>query len=105
VFESWSVNEAPVVLTYVPLRPSGPENPGPVMVRHARLGLTWRVVEVLEAWTHPHYLSVTFPEPAERRRYRLKVQGPLPWQPGEQGQFAVLVRLWRDRRGWWMMPA
>lgn len=99
------MSKVPVVITFAPLGPHGPADPRPGVIRHARLSLTWQVVELLETWTHPHYLNVTFPEPAERRRYRLKVRGPLPWRPGERGEFAVVLRLYGDRRGWWMTTA
>jgi len=92
------------VLVYSPVIADGPP-PRLELVRHATLGLSWRVDEVLEAWTHPYYLSTVFSEPAELRRYRFRVHGPLPGRPGEQGEFVLAARLYRDRRGWWISPA
>jgi hypothetical protein len=49
----------------------------PVAVRHARLGLSWTVLRVLEDFTTPRYRDAAG-TPAETRRFRLRVSG---WRP------------------------
>jgi len=75
----------------------------PVAIRHARLGLTWRVTRVLEDWTTPRYYDAVGTS-AETRRFRVRVSGPLPGSPSEQGEFIMMVRRYGDRAGWWISP-
>jgi hypothetical protein len=84
-FEYGIVGEVSVVITFVSCTRTALLIPGRCWCGTP----AWQVVEPLEAWTHPHHLSVTFHEPAECRRYRLKVQRPLPWRTGRQGEFAT----------------
>jgi hypothetical protein len=76
----------------------------PVVIRHARLGLTWQVTRVLEDWTTPRYYE-TVGTPAETRRFRVRVSGPLPGSPSEEGEFVMTVRRYGDRPGWWISPS
>jgi hypothetical protein len=68
----------------------------PVTIRHARLGLAWRVRRVLEDWTTPPYYDAVG-TPAETRRFRVCVSGPLPGSPSEEGEFIMTVRRYGDR--------
>jgi hypothetical protein len=95
---------APAVLVYSLVAADGPP-PRLELVRHVTLGLSWRVDEVLQAWTHPYCFSTAFRESAELRRYKFRVHGPLPGRPGEKGEFILVARLYRDRRGWWTSSA
>jgi hypothetical protein len=75
----------------------------PVAIRHARLGMSWTVLGVLEDFTTPRYHDAVG-TPAETRRFRLRVNGPLPGRPSEDGEFVLLVRRYGDRPGWWISP-
>jgi|SRR5215468_9433183 len=75
----------------------------PVTIRHARLGLAWRVTRVLEDWTTPRYYDAVGTM-AETRRFRVRVSGPLPGNPSEEGEFVMTVRRYGDRPGWWISP-
>jgi hypothetical protein len=74
----------------------------PVAIRHARLGLTWRVTRVLEDWTTPRYYDAVGTS-AETRQFRVRVSGPLPGHPSEEGEF-VMMRRYGDRLDWWISP-
>ena len=75
----------------------------PIAIHHARLGLTWRVLRVIEDWTTPRYHDAVG-TPAETRRFRVRVSGPLPGTPSEEGEFLMTVRRYGDRPGWWISP-
>jgi hypothetical protein len=75
----------------------------PVAIRHARLGLAWRVTRVLEDWTTLRYYDAVGTM-AETRRFRVRVSGPLPGNPSEEGEFVMTVRRYGDRPGWWISP-
>jgi hypothetical protein len=75
----------------------------PVAIRHARLGLPWMVLAILEDWTTPRYHAVVG-TPAETKRFRVRVSGPLPGRPSETGEFVMTVRRYGDRPGWWISP-
>jgi hypothetical protein len=75
----------------------------PVAIRHARLGLGWKVLQVLENWTTPAYYAVVGTA-GETKRFRVRVRGPLPSQPSEDGEFVMVVRRYGDRPGWWIAP-
>jgi len=75
----------------------------PVAIRHTRLGLIWRVTRVLEDCTTPRYYEAVG-TPAETRRFRVRVSGPLPGHPSEEGEFVMTVRRYGDRPGWWISP-
>ena len=75
----------------------------PVAIQHARLGLTWRVPQVVEDCTTPRYHDAAG-TPAETRRFRVRVSGPLPGTPSEEGEFVMTVRRYGDRPGWWISP-
>lgn len=58
----------------------------PEVIRHARLGLSWTVLAVLENW------------------FRVRVSGPLPGKPLQAGEFVMVVRRYGDWAGWWIAP-
>jgi hypothetical protein len=97
------VAEVPVVVDFCAGHTAGPE-PCPETVRYGNRGLTWAVREVLEEWAHSSYPD-TAGVPGEHRRYQLRVQGPLPWRPGQRGEFIMIIRLHGGRAGWWASPA
>jgi hypothetical protein len=51
-------------------------------IRTPGSGLTWRVTRVLENWTTPRYYDAVG-TPAETRRFRVRVSGPLPGNLGK----------------------
>jgi hypothetical protein len=53
---------------------------------------------VLEDWTTPRYYDAVG-TPAETRRFRVRVSGPLPGNPSEKGEFVMTVRRYGDRSG------
>jgi hypothetical protein len=65
------------------------------------------VSEVLGEWEHPDYPVWTYrlEEPVVVTWYRLRVHGPLPGNPGENGEFIMEVRAFGDRPGWWITPS
>ena len=63
----------------------------PVTIRHARLSLTWTVLQVLEDWTTRRYWEVTGTA-GETKRFTVRVSGPLPGQPSETGEFVMIIR-------------
>jgi hypothetical protein len=75
----------------------------PELIRHPRLGLSWRVTAVIEDWTTPRYHD-SVGTPAETRRFRVRVSGPLPGEPSVDGEFVMIVRRYGDRSGWWISP-
>ena len=75
----------------------------PTAIRHAGLGLSWTVLAVTEKWTTPRYHD-SVGTPTETRRFRVRVSGPLPGDPTAAGEFAMTVRRYGDRPGWWISP-
>jgi hypothetical protein len=75
----------------------------PEIIRHPQLGLSWTVVAVLEDWTTRIYHDA-IGTPAETKRFRVRVSGPLPGQPSADGEFVLVVRRYGDRAGWWISP-
>ena len=63
----------------------------PVSIHHARLNLAWTVLRVVEDWTTPAYYEVNG-TPGETRRFRVRVSGPLPGRPSEDGEFILVIR-------------
>jgi hypothetical protein len=74
----------------------------PETVNHADLGLKWAVREVLGHWEHP--LGMKARGAVVREAWRLRVAGPLPYQPGQRGDFTMTCRVYADRGGWWIWP-
>ncbi len=88
--------EAPAVVELGPyLRPCA--------IRHAGLGLSWTVLAVLEDWTTPRYHDGVG-TPAPTKRFRVRVTGPLPGRPSQDGEFTMIIRRYGDRPGWWASP-
>jgi hypothetical protein len=58
----------------------------PVAIRHARLGLTWRVLTLIEDWTTSRYHDAVG-TPAETKQFLVRVSGPLPGTPLAEGEF------------------
>ena len=75
----------------------------PLSVRHASLELAWSVLAVLEDWTTPRYSEVAG-SPLETKRFVVRVRGPPPGRPSEDGEFLMIVRRYGDRDGWWISP-
>jgi len=75
----------------------------PVAIRHARLDLSWEVMQVLEDWTTREYHAVAG-TPAVMKQFTVRVRGPLPGHPGETGEFTMAVRRYGDREAWWITP-
>jgi hypothetical protein len=75
----------------------------PVTITHATLGLSWKVLRVLEDWTTPTYYAVAG-TPGETRRFTCRVRGPLPGNPSADGEFMMIVRRYGDRAAWWIAP-
>lgn len=75
----------------------------PLSVRHASLELAWSVLTVLEDWTTPRYSEVAG-SPLETKRFVVRVRGPLPGRPSEDGEFLMIIRRYGDRDGWWISP-
>lgn len=75
----------------------------PETIRHARLGLSWKVLTVLENWTTRRYHN-SVGTSAETKRFRVRVSGPLPGNPSTDGEFVLIVRRYGDRPGWWISP-
>jgi hypothetical protein len=75
----------------------------PLTIRHAELDLSWSVLAVLEDWTTPSYHE-DVGTPMEMKRFRVRVSGPLPGHPAKTGEFAMTVRRYGDRPGWWISP-
>lgn len=69
--------------------------------------LSWNVLQVVDYWEYPGYREhgrVPGRPGAEGRRYRLRVRGPLPGNPGEVGEQVVAISVFGDGRGWYMRP-
>jgi hypothetical protein len=66
--------------------------------------LSWTVTAVLEDWTNAadHDALAT---PAETKRFRVRVSGPMPGDPSADAEFIMMVRRYGDRPGWWISPA
>jgi hypothetical protein len=63
----------------------------------------WTVLAVLKDWTTPRYHDAVG-TPAETKRFRVRVRGPLPGNPSQDGEFVMAVRRYGDRAGWWIGP-
>lgn len=75
----------------------------PMVITHARLAMTWRVLRTLEYWTQPRDQEAE--GAAEITRYRCWVRGPLPGRPAQIGEFTMVVRMFGDKPGqWWVNP-
>ena len=75
----------------------------PAAIRHARLDLSWVVLQVLENWTTPRYHDVAG-TPGETKRFTVRVRGPLPGTPAVDGEFSMVIRRYGDNGGWWIAP-
>jgi hypothetical protein len=75
----------------------------PVSIHHASLNLAWTVLGVIEDWTTPTYYAVVGTA-GETKRFRVRVRGPLPSRPSEDGEFVMVVCRYGNRPGWWIAP-
>ena len=75
----------------------------PVAIRHARLDLSWEVVQVLEDWTTRRYHDAVGTA-AVTKRFTVRVRGPLPGRPSETGEFVMIIRRYGNRGSWWVAP-
>ena len=88
--------EAPAIIELGPyLRPCA--------IRHAGLSLSWTVLAVLEDWTTPRYHDAVG-TPAPTKQFRVRVTGPLPGRPSQDGEFTMIISRYGDRPGWWASP-
>lgn len=60
--------------------------------------------EALSHWQHPASAPERLRMPGVTERYRLRVWGPLPGRPGENGYFTITARTYGNRPGWWLSP-
>jgi hypothetical protein len=63
----------------------------PERIKHATLGLTWRVLQVIETWERPDDMETGEGQPVLLRREVVLVDGPRPGQPGLSGRFMLEV--------------
>jgi hypothetical protein len=75
----------------------------PTVIRHTRLGLEWKVLAVLEDWTTPRYHDAVGTA-AVTKFFRVRVCGPLPGLPGEDGEFVMIICRYGNRPNWWIRP-
>lgn len=61
----------------------------PRRVEHLQLGLSWRVIEILDHWKHPGRVQDTLGKPDLIKWWLLRVSGPLPGRPAEVGEFVM----------------
>lgn len=69
-------------------------------------GQQWVVEEVLDHWLHPDYGSsgaAKVPYGIEAERWRLVVDGPLPYEAG-RGRRRADLRTFNDGAGWYIVP-
>jgi hypothetical protein len=86
----------PGVRAYLDLRrPPMHDGLVPVSVTHATAGLRWEVREVLDHWQHRDGMRAR--PPAVNKAWKLRVTGPLPGRPQENGEFEDARQL--DRAG------
>ena len=76
----------------------------PEAIRHAQLGLSWKVPAVLENWTTRRYHDAVVTH-EETKRFRVRVSGLLPGDPSADGEFVMIVRRYGGRSRWWITPA
>ena len=76
----------------------------PVAIRHARLDLSWVVLQVLEDWTTREYHAVAGTS-GETKRFTVQVRGPMPGNPSAEGEFMMTIRRYGNRASWWISPA
>jgi|GEM_PF-3143852 len=74
----------------------------PELIIHVRRRLQWQVREVLDHWEHPD--GVRARGAAVRQAWRMRVFGPLPYQPQEDGEFVMVAKMYADLGGWWITP-
>jgi hypothetical protein len=74
----------------------------PEAVAHADRPLKWAVLEVLDHWEHPDGMKAR--GSVVREAWRMRVSGPLPFRPGQAGEFVMTARVYADRGGWWIAP-
>ena len=75
----------------------------PEQVTHATAGLQWQVLEVLEHWQHPDGMRAR--GPVVREAWKMRVTGPLPGRPQQNGEFVMTARMYAHVGGWWITPA
>jgi len=72
-------------------------------IRHAQLGLSWKLLAVRENWTTRRYHD-TVGTSGETKRFRVRASGPLAGDPSADREFVMIVRRYGDRPGWWISP-
>jgi hypothetical protein len=74
----------------------------PERIKHATLGLTWRVLQVIETWDRPEDSPAGEGRPVLLRREVVLVDGPRPGRPGESGRFILEVCSYGHVPGEWV---
>jgi hypothetical protein len=91
---------APGVRAHVTRGPWGQ----PEQIRHAKLGLRWEVLEVIETWQRPDDSPAGEGQPVLMSREVLLVYGPRPGRPGESGRFIMEIASYGHVDGWSITP-
>ena len=74
----------------------------PEQIKHADLGLTWQVLQVVETWQRPEDSPAGEGRPVLLRREVVLVDGPRPGRPGESGRFMMEVCRYGHVDGEWL---
>ena len=59
---------------------------------------------MLDGWTHLGWPGRTYQKPVAQQRYRLRVFGPLPGRPDQDGEFVMIAASYGNRDHWWIRP-
>jgi hypothetical protein len=74
----------------------------PEQIRHAELGLKWRVLAVVEHWERPKGSPAGEGRPVLLSREVVTVDGPRPGQPGLSGRFMMEIASYGHVDGEWL---
>ena len=74
----------------------------PERIRHAKLGLKWEVLQVVETWQRQDDLEAREGQPVLMSREVVLVHGPRPGRPAESSRFVLEVCRFGHVDGWWL---
>lgn len=74
------------------------------MIRHAKLGLKWEVLGLVESWQRPDDSTAGEGQAVLLSREVVLVHGPRPGRPGESGRFMLEVCRYGHVDGEWITP-
>jgi hypothetical protein len=74
------------------------------LIRHAKLGLKWEVLGVVESWQRPDDSTAGEGQAVLLSREVVLVHGPRPGRPGESGRFMLEVCRYGHVDGEWITP-